>query len=129
MGPYFLFIFAFAILLFGVIVPGDLPPLLYFVVATISFLTGLFLFIQLKSFEYGVTTQRIIKKKGLISRNTEEIINKAVETIEVKQGLLGRLFSFGNIIVTGRGNSIVIFESIEDPLKVKKIIESAIFNI
>ena len=129
MAPYFLFVFAFSILLFGTISPGGIPPMIYFGVAVITFAAGLVMFIQIKSLEYGITNQRVIKKKGIIARNTEEIINKAVETIEVKQSIFGRMFGFGNVVVTGRGNSMVVFESVDEPLRVKREIETAVFDV
>ena len=73
--------------------------------------------------EYAVTTKRVIFKEGIIARRTEEQLLTKVETVEVNQGIIGRLFDFGNVKVTGTGNSEVIFKHVDAPLEVKKKIE------
>jgi uncharacterized membrane protein YdbT with pleckstrin-like domain len=127
-APYLLFALSFAILLLGKISPGGISPLVYFGVSVITFITGLVMFFQIKSLEYGATNKRIIAKRGIIARRTDEILNKAVETVEVAQPILGRILGYGDIIVTGRGNSTIIFKGIDEPLNVKKFIEEAVFS-
>ena len=46
------------------------------------------------------------------------------ETIEVKQGILGRILGYGTVIVTGTGSSYVAFKTVADPLKVKRHIDA-----
>jgi hypothetical protein len=48
----------------------------------------------------------------------------SVETVEIIQGIIGRIFGFGTIKVTGKGISDLIFKNINDPMDVKKKIES-----
>ncbi len=73
--------------------------------------------------EMGATNKRVILKKGIIARKTEEQILANVETIAVNQGILGRIFGFGDVIITGTGASWMIFNQLDDPIKVKKAIE------
>ena len=63
-------------------------------------------------------------KEGIISRDTEEMRLTKAETVEVKQGIIGRIFGYGNVIVTGTGISNVVFRSVAKPLQVKKDIDS-----
>jgi len=126
--PYFLFTIAFGVLILGAISPGDISPLIYLGVAVITFIAGIVNVFQLKSLEYGVTTVKIIFKKGIIARDSDEIHNVAVETIELDQGIFGRLFGFGNVIIRGRGNSTITMENLDEPLKVKIALEEAVFN-
>ena len=59
-------------------------------------------YIRYKSTELAVTTKRIIVKYGFIRRQTIEInLNKA-ESIQVDQGILGRLFDFGTLVICQR---------------------------
>ena len=74
--------------------------------------------------EYGLTTKRVIFKSGIISRNTEEMRLSKIETVEVKQGIIGRIFGYGNVIVTGTGRSSVVLNYVSNPLSVKKKIDS-----
>lgn len=49
---------------------------------------------------------------------------RSIETIEINQGIIGRIFGFGAIKVTGRGISDFMFKGIDDPMSVKRQIES-----
>lgn len=80
--------------------------------------------IKLLFVEYTLTNKRVVQKEGIISRDTEEMRLTKVETVEVKQGILGRIFGYGNVVVTGTGISNVVFRSVAKPLQVKKDIDS-----
>ncbi|MDP0563304.1 MAG: PH domain-containing protein [Candidatus Endonucleobacter sp. (ex Gigantidas childressi)] len=75
--------------------------------------------------EQGVTNKRVIYKHGIISRKTYEMKLSAIESIIIKQGILGRILGYGTIIITGRGASDVTIRWITDPMRVKREIESA----
>jgi len=47
-----------------------------------------------------------------------------VETVEIKQGILGRILGYGDVVVTGTGISNVVFSRVASPLKVKKAIDA-----
>ena len=85
---------------------------------------ALYVFLRLKYQEQGVTNKRVILKKGIIGRQTEEMKLKSIETVEIDQGVFGRLFGFGTVKVTGRGLSDILFMGIDDPMAVKRAIES-----
>ena len=72
--------------------------------------------IQALFIEYALTTKRVVSKEGVISRNTEEMRLTKAETVEVKQGILGRILGYGTVIVTGTGSSYVAFKTVADPL-------------
>ena len=76
--------------------------------------------------EQGLTDKRIIKKTGIISRNTEELLLTKVETVSVVQSILGRIFGYGDIIVSGTGISDIRLEYVPNPLEIKKKIESIV---
>lgn len=48
----------------------------------------------------------------------------SIETVEIVQGVFGRIFGYGSIKVTGRGISDLIYKNIDNPMDVKKAIES-----
>jgi uncharacterized membrane protein YdbT with pleckstrin-like domain len=74
--------------------------------------------------EQGVTNKRVILKRGIISRKTEEVKLTSIETVEINQGIFGRIFGFGTVKVTGRGISDLIFKGIDNPMSVKREIEN-----
>lgn len=78
-----------------------------------------------KNTEQGVTNKRVIRKSGIIARKTDEMRLTSIESIFIDQSILGRLFGFGTVTVTGRGQGDVKLKWMTDPLQVKKEIENA----
>ena len=107
--------------LLGVVEPLAIAAL---VAGVLVLMYALFRMVRLMSIEQGVTNKRVIIKRGIISRNTDEMKLASIETVEIDQGVLGRIFGFGTIKITGRGISDVVFQSIDDPMAVKRQIES-----
>jgi uncharacterized membrane protein YdbT with pleckstrin-like domain len=66
--------------------------------------------------ELAVTDRRVIYKAGLLARHTLEMNRSKVESVDVDQSILGRIFSFGTIIVRGTGGSLEPIRMISDPL-------------
>lgn len=104
-------------------------PMIIYVILSISthgltLILAIYEFLKLITTEYGVTNKRAISKKGIISRKTEEMKLNSIETVEIDQGILGRIFGFGTIKITGRGISDCSFNYMNDPMSVKKFIES-----
>ena len=81
-------------------------------------------YLKLRSIEQGITNKRAILKTGIISRKSEEMKMSSIETVEIIQGIIGRMFGFGSIKVTGRGISDLVYKNIDNPMEVKKSIES-----
>src|SRR4030066_89538 len=90
----------------------------------ITLLLAIWEWLRLRSIEQGVTNKRVILKRGIISRKSEEMKISSIETVEIIQGVFGRMFGFGTVKVTGRGISDVLFKNIDDPMSVKRKIES-----
>ena len=90
----------------------------------LTWLIALYEFLRLRYLEQGVTNKRVILKKGIISRKTEEMKLTSIETVEIDQGIFGRMLGFGTVKITGRGISDFVFKGIDDPMSVKRKIES-----
>lgn len=90
----------------------------------ITWLIAIYEYLRLRSIEQGVTNKRVVYKTGIISRRTDEMKITSIETVEIDQGVIGRLFGFGDVRVTGRRISDVVFRRIDDPMAVKRTIES-----
>jgi uncharacterized membrane protein YdbT with pleckstrin-like domain len=89
----------------------------------IALLLAIYEWLRLRTLEYGVTNKRVILKKGIIGRYTEEMKIGSIETVEIDQGVLGRILGYGDVKVTGRGISDVVFKRMDDPMAVKRHIE------
>jgi uncharacterized membrane protein YdbT with pleckstrin-like domain len=69
--------------------------------------------------EIAVTDRRIILKRGLIRRHTVEMNMRKVESVDVDQSLIGRLFNYGNVTIRGTGSSFENLRMIDSPLKLR----------
>ena len=84
--------------------------LLFWAAAAIRYLTT----------ELAITNKRVIAKFGLISRSTIEINLQKIESIQVNQGIFGRIFNFGSIVVSGTGNPQAPIPGISSPLQFRR---------
>ena len=69
--------------------------------------------------ELAVTDHRIIFKRGLVSRHTIEMNRTKVESVDVDQSLMGRIFGYGTILIRGTGGSLEPLANIENPLQLR----------
>jgi uncharacterized membrane protein YdbT with pleckstrin-like domain len=67
--------------------------------------------------EVAVTNKRIIYKRGFISRYTIEMHLDKVESVDVDQSIMGRIFNYGDIIIRGVGASLEPLHNIESPIE------------
>ena len=72
--------------------------------------------------EIVVTDKRIIHKIGWIARHTEEMNITKVETVDVNQGIAGRIFGFGAVLIKGIGGSWEPLRHIALPLELRNAI-------
>ena len=112
---------AFVFVIFSLIY--DISILLF---GFITVLLALYYFLLIKTTEMVVTNKRIICKVGIISIKTEELKNKKIEAIEMKQNLFGRIFDYGNICFSGTGTSKVKFLYVNNPHQIKNNIDSIV---
>jgi len=73
--------------------------------------------------EFGITSKRVLGKTGLIRLNTVDIVLAKVEAIRINQSVLGRIFDFGDVLVTGTGGTVEVLSFIPDPQEFSKCIQ------
>jgi uncharacterized membrane protein YdbT with pleckstrin-like domain len=66
--------------------------------------------------EFGITSKRVLGKTGLIRLNTVDIVLAKVEAIRIRQSIIGRIFDFGDVLVTGTGGTVEVLKFIPDPV-------------
>ncbi|HVX04110.1 MAG TPA: PH domain-containing protein, partial [Rhodanobacteraceae bacterium] len=79
----------------------------------------------LRAIEQGVTNRRVVRKTGIVSRMTTELRLASIETVDLRQSFWGRIFGYGNVEITGRGETAMVLDRIAHPVEVKRDIESA----
>ena len=99
-------------------------PMVLWLLLVITFPLAIYEYLRVRHTELGVTNKRVISKTGIISRKSEEMKLTSIETVEIDQSILGRMLGYGNIKVSGRGSSDVLFRTVDDPMGVKRAIES-----
>ncbi|HTT00879.1 MAG TPA: PH domain-containing protein [Steroidobacteraceae bacterium] len=91
----------------------------------IAVIFGLMRYFSFISSEFAVTNQRVIIKVGVLRRRTLELQRTKVEAIAVNQGLSGRIFGYGDIVVTGTGGTKEPFRQIGAPLQFSRAVQIA----
>jgi uncharacterized membrane protein YdbT with pleckstrin-like domain len=96
------------------------------ILSGLSAVPGVLLFIAawLKRFgtEIAVTDRRVIYKTGLVQRDTTEINMAKIESVDVSQSILGRVFDFGTLTIRGTGETIEELRNIASPLQFRNAI-------
>tara|TARA_B100001248_G_scaffold249269_1_gene222333 strand:+ start:401 stop:808 length:408 start_codon:yes stop_codon:yes gene_type:complete len=95
-------------------------------------LIGIFIFLKMMinkwTTERVLTNERYIQKIGWIRRDTEEISLDRVEEVNLTQSLLGRIFGFGTVDLSGTGSGKIILKYIDEPLVFQKHLNNQRFN-
>jgi uncharacterized membrane protein YdbT with pleckstrin-like domain len=76
--------------------------------------------------EMAVTNRRVIVKVGLLTRKTIEMMLNKIETIEVRETLMGRLMSYGTIVVIGTGGTPEPFQRLAHPTQFRNQVQQQI---
>lgn len=72
------------------------------------------------STEFAITNERVIAKFGLIRRQTSEMNHNKVESLNISQGILGRIFNFGTIRIHGTGSGMSAIPHVKEPLSFRR---------
>ena len=86
--------------------------------------TLIWIYITKSTSEFCVTDKRVVIKVGFIKRRTAETMLANVDTIGVAQGLVGRMFDFGSILVVGTGGTQDSFHNISNPLEFRRQVQA-----
>ena len=89
------------------------------VLALVAWLHG---WIKRRCTELAVTDRRVIYKRGLIQRHTIEINLAKVESVDVDQSIMGRIFDYGTVTIRGTGGGLEPLRSISAPLMFRNTI-------
>lgn len=72
--------------------------------------------------ELSITNKRVIAKTGVIRRDTVELNLNKLESIDVNQGIIGRMLGFGTITVKGTGGTQSAIKGISNPLDFRRVV-------
>lgn len=102
----------------------SLMPLILLGLVTIWLVIGvvfwIMAWIRYATTELAITNKRVIAKSGLIQRKTMEMFLNKIESVQVEQGILGRMFDYGTVTLAGTGVNAAAFADIAKPLEFRK---------
>lgn len=73
--------------------------------------------------EMAVTNKRVLIKTGLASRRTLDVMLSRVESIGVEETVIGRLLSYGTVVVRGTGGTPEAFVMIDHPQEFRRAVQ------
>jgi uncharacterized membrane protein YdbT with pleckstrin-like domain len=91
----------------------------------LGFLFFLLAYLRIKATEYLITSRRIYAKYGLVARRVFEVKLDWVTGVMARQGFIGRLCNYGDVIfsVPGHYAGSVLFVGVHDPMHLREIVE------
>ena len=75
--------------------------------------------------EMGVTSRRVVLKRGLFAISTEELSLSTVEEVNVRQSTWGGILGYGTITVSGTGEGCIEFPIVGDPVGFRAALQDA----
>jgi uncharacterized membrane protein YdbT with pleckstrin-like domain len=78
--------------------------------------------LQLWVTEIAVTNRRVIYKKGLVRRQTNEMNMDKVESVQINQSILGRMLDYGDVTILGTGEGFETLRTIARPIELRNSI-------
>lgn len=83
----------------------------------IIWLTYHFSFLDIKK-------NRIVMCSGILVRQTVDIPMDKIESIDIRQSILGSIFQYGSLVITGTGGTRQFMHFLNKPLTCRRYIES-----
>ena len=80
---------------------------------------------QIWTTEIGVTSQRLIHKRGWLRRKTDELQLTSIEEVNLDQGAMGRLLDYGRLRIHGTGVNDISLPTLADPVGLRRSLQEA----
>ena len=127
---YIIFVWPVAITLFGLLVLYFLPmlkiPGIIFLIAGI--INGLLFYGAYKYSFLQIKKNSLQVQTGVFTRQNMTIPFSKIETVDIRQSILGALLNYGSIIIIGTGGTKNFFQNISEPLTCRRNIEQRLYD-
>jgi len=100
-----------------------------FAAAATGAIAFLVIMLPMLTTEIGVTTQRLIYKRGWVWRATNELQLRAIEQVTLDQSFVGRLLNYGRVSVHGTGVDDIALPTLAEPVVLQRAIQDAIGSL
>ena len=92
-------------------------------VAVFALLWGLMVWVTYHFSSLTIKKKQVILCTGILVRKTLDIPLNKIESIDIRQSLLGSLLRYGSLVITGTGGSRQFVNYISKPLTCRRYIE------
>lgn len=92
---------------------------------------GLWIIMTWVTYQFSSVTiksKRVILRTGLIVRQTIDIPLDKIESIDIRQSIIGSLFKYGELTITGTGGTRNVINYLCKPLACRRVIEQQMHN-
>jgi uncharacterized membrane protein YdbT with pleckstrin-like domain len=85
-----------------------------------ALVTGFFAAVTRNFTAYVITNKRVFKKTGWISRSTSGLLLDKIESVDVRQTIVGRILGFGDVLLRGTGGGVDAFMKVAKPFEFRR---------
>jgi membrane protein YdbS with pleckstrin-like domain len=100
--------------------------LLLLVAAAVFVAVGI---VRRNSTDMAVSNKRVLIKTGFLARKSIEVLLSKVESIGVDESALGRILSYGSVIIRGTGGTFETFNRIAHPNEFRRQVQQQIGTV
>ena len=86
--------------------------------------TGLRAWIQYFTSWYVVTNRRVFWRRGLLIRQSAEVLISRIESVSLRQSLVGQVLNYASLTIIGTGGSIEYFIDLTNPAAFQNALQS-----
>ncbi len=102
---------------------------LFIILVVVKTILTIFVIVQWLNEYYEITTKDIVYRKGLILKKEERYLLHHIGSVEVEQGIFGRIFNFGTLkLYNWTKEKYVYLYLIHNPMKYLHIMEELLPN-
>lgn len=101
-------------------------PVFYEASLIFLLIAGVWVILVWMTYQFSSLTikkRQVILRSGFLVRKTVDIPLNKIETIDIRQSLLGSLFRYGSLVITGTGGTRHVLNYLHKPLTCRRYIE------
>jgi uncharacterized membrane protein YdbT with pleckstrin-like domain len=116
------YVTSIVMMVFGLMMAISSVPIFGVFLLFLAFIAWVKAFLKRLTTEIVVTDKRVLIKKRLIARQTQEMNLSKIETVDLRQSIVQRMLGAGFVIVRGTGGTWEPIGPIEAPLRLRNAI-------
>lgn len=120
LGPLLLFLMAFGV--YYIFDYASVEPLVIFC-ALFAFAWAVLVWVGYQFSSLTIKKKQLILRTGLLVRQTIDIPFSRIESIDIRQTILGSLLQYGSLVIVGTGGSRQYIHNLAKPLTCRRYIE------